>query len=145
MLRCQGGADPEGKNKRNHHEYPLNHGVLFIISREKPQDLPPGFAHAPSRCGSAVVVKAFAQAHLTVINGPEHRESPAKNGGRGGIRTHVRVAPKPDFESGAFNHSATLPLRDKLPPNPPARQADLARGEWHELAVCLEFGTCADC
>src|ERR1035438_7044554 len=32
-------------------------------------------------------------------------------GGRGGIRTHVRIAPKPDFESGAFNHSATLPLR----------------------------------
>src|ERR1035438_5849793 len=30
-------------------------------------------------------------------------------GGRGGIRTHVRIAPKPDFESGAFNHSATLP------------------------------------
>src|SRR5689334_12252426 len=33
-------------------------------------------------------------------------------GGRGGIRTHVRIAPKPDFESGAFNHSATLPLED---------------------------------
>ena len=31
-------------------------------------------------------------------------------GGRGEIRTLVRVAPKPDFESGAFNHSATLPL-----------------------------------
>ena len=30
-------------------------------------------------------------------------------GGRGGIRTHGRVAPTPDFESGAFNHSATLP------------------------------------
>jgi hypothetical protein len=34
----------------------------------------------------------------------------SKNGGRGGIRTHVRVSPKPDFESGAFNHSATLPV-----------------------------------
>ena len=32
------------------------------------------------------------------------------SGGRGGIRTHVRIAPKPDFESGAFNHSATLPF-----------------------------------
>jgi hypothetical protein len=32
-----------------------------------------------------------------------------KTGGRGGIRTHGRVAPTPDFESGAFNHSATLP------------------------------------
>jgi len=31
-------------------------------------------------------------------------------GGRGGIRTHERVTPSPDFESGAFNHSATLPL-----------------------------------
>ena len=35
---------------------------------------------------------------------------PTQTGGRGGIRTHVRIAPKPDFESGAFNHSATLPL-----------------------------------
>src|ERR1039458_1460447 len=30
-------------------------------------------------------------------------------GGRGGIRTPGRVTPTPDFESGAFNHSATLP------------------------------------
>ena len=35
------------------------------------------------------------------------------SGGRGGIRTHVRIAPKPDFESGAFNHSATLPAGSK--------------------------------
>jgi hypothetical protein len=33
-------------------------------------------------------------------------------GGEGGIRTHVRVAPKPDFESGAFDHSATSPGAD---------------------------------
>src|SRR6188474_3114804 len=32
-----------------------------------------------------------------------------RNGGRGGIRTHGRVAPTSDFESGALNHSATLP------------------------------------
>ena len=32
------------------------------------------------------------------------------NGGRGGIRTHGWVTPSPDFESGAFNHSATLPF-----------------------------------
>ena len=32
-----------------------------------------------------------------------------KDGGRGGIRTHGTVARTPDFESGAFNHSATLP------------------------------------
>ena len=31
-------------------------------------------------------------------------------GGRGGIRTHGSLATTPDFESGAFNHSATLPL-----------------------------------
>ena len=37
-------------------------------------------------------------------------------GGRGGIRTHGRVAPTPDFESGAFNHSATLPLDDSATP-----------------------------
>ena len=33
-------------------------------------------------------------------------------GGRGGIRTHGWVTPTPDFESGAFNHSATLPAID---------------------------------
>ena len=30
-------------------------------------------------------------------------------GGRERIRTSGRIAPTPDFESGAFNHSATLP------------------------------------
>ena len=30
--------------------------------------------------------------------------------GEGGSRTHVGLAPKPDFESGAFGHSATSPL-----------------------------------
>ena len=30
------------------------------------------------------------------------------------MRTHVRIAPKPDFESGAFNHSATLPRKPLL-------------------------------
>ncbi len=31
------------------------------------------------------------------------------SGGKGGIRTHVTLAGKPDFESGAFDHSATFP------------------------------------
>jgi hypothetical protein len=31
-------------------------------------------------------------------------------GGGGGIRTLARVAPRPDFESGTFNHSATPPV-----------------------------------
>jgi hypothetical protein len=30
-------------------------------------------------------------------------------GGRGGIRTHERLAPLPVFKTGALNHSATLP------------------------------------
>src|SRR6267378_8312541 len=29
--------------------------------------------------------------------------------GRGGIRTHGPIARSPDFESGTFDHSATLP------------------------------------
>ena len=33
-----------------------------------------------------------------------------KGGGRERIRTSGRVTPTPDFESGAFNHSATLPF-----------------------------------
>ena len=38
---------------------------------------------------------------------PENRGK--EIGGRGGIRTHGWITPSPDFESGAFNHSATLP------------------------------------
>lgn len=34
-----------------------------------------------------------------------------KTGGEGGIRTPVTIAGKPDFESGAFGHSATSPRR----------------------------------
>ena len=33
------------------------------------------------------------------------------NGGWGGIRTHETVARLPVFKTGAFNHSATHPLR----------------------------------
>ncbi len=33
----------------------------------------------------------------------------ATTGGEGGIRTHGRLAPTPDFESGTFDHSATSP------------------------------------
>ncbi len=33
-------------------------------------------------------------------------------GGRERIRTSGTVTRTPDFESGAFNHSATLPLND---------------------------------
>ncbi|MEA2824592.1 MAG: hypothetical protein QOF03_1074, partial [Alphaproteobacteria bacterium] len=32
-------------------------------------------------------------------------------GGRGGIRTHERREPLPVFKTGAFNHSATHPLK----------------------------------
>ena len=32
-----------------------------------------------------------------------------KNGGEGGIRTPVTIARKSDFESDAFDHSATSP------------------------------------
>jgi hypothetical protein len=37
-------------------------------------------------------------------------QSETFSGGRGGIRTHERVAPLPVFKTGALNHSATLPL-----------------------------------
>ena len=33
------------------------------------------------------------------------------DGGGGGIRTHGRVAPSSVFKTGAFNHSATPPIR----------------------------------
>ncbi len=42
----------------------------------------------------------FGETHKTLV----------KYGGRGGIRTHGSLATTSDFESGAFNHSATLPL-----------------------------------
>jgi hypothetical protein len=42
----------------------------------------------------------FFETHKTIVN----------VGGRGGIRTHGSLATTSDFESDAFNHSATLPL-----------------------------------
>jgi hypothetical protein len=44
-------------------------------------------------------------------NGP-HKRAHFYNGGEGGIRTLERVAPLLDFESSAFNHSATSPKYD---------------------------------
>ena len=41
----------------------------------------------------------FGETHKTLVN----------IGGRGGIRTHGSLATTSDFESDAFNHSATLP------------------------------------
>ena len=38
-------------------------------------------------------------------------------GGEGGIRTHGKIAPTSDFESGAFNHSATSPKGEKIGPD----------------------------
>ena len=46
-----------------------------------------------------------AQASLFVVNG-----------GRGGIRTHEGRKPLPVFKTGAFNRSATRPLKTPLKP-----------------------------
>src|ERR1035437_6733431 len=66
-----------------------------------------------------------------------NEETPANEGGfkrvggRGGIRTHGTVARTSDFESGAFNHSATLPhciyrpLRIGLDRTPPPNRTTL--------------------
>jgi hypothetical protein len=47
----------------------------------------------------------------TLVESVEKRKVVAggKAGGEGGIRTPGRVTPTSDFESGAFNHSATSP------------------------------------
>ena len=45
---------------------------------------------------------------------PSRKENWRWGGGRGGIRTHGSLATTPDFESGAFNHSATLPIYEKF-------------------------------
>ena len=44
----------------------------------------------------------------------ETHKTIVKYGGRGGIRTHGSLATTSDFESDAFNHSATLPLSSIL-------------------------------
>ena len=54
--------------------------------------------------------RRLGQGNLRCSCGWEIRQYPVnKGGGRGGIRTHGTVTRTPDFESGAFNHSATLP------------------------------------
>ena len=62
------------------------------------------FSHSPIHGLS----QAFPD-RLTFTSGFDEKLT-LPNGGRGGIRTHGRIAPTPDFESGAFNHSATLPV-----------------------------------
>jgi hypothetical protein len=44
-----------------------------------------------------------------IANMTGERSDGERIGGRGGSRTHGTVARTPDFESGALNHSATLP------------------------------------
>ena len=46
-------------------------------------------------------------------------------GGEGGIRTHGRLTPTPDFESGTFDHSATSPM---VSPLRTAEGAQMIRG-----------------
>lgn len=46
---------------------------------------------------------------------PQSLKSPKGKNGERGIRTPVTVSHKPDFESGAFNHSATLPYDSEIP------------------------------
>ena len=42
------------------------------------------------------------------------RRGLSRRGGSGGIRTHGRVSPSPVFKTGAFNRSATLPVRRRF-------------------------------
>ena len=57
-----------------------------------------GFAHIPPRLPLRVRRPFVA-----------HRHSASPNGGEGGIRTLGRLAPTHDFQSCAFDHSATSP------------------------------------
>src|SRR6185436_12507792 len=58
-------------------------------------------------------LQALANRPLAALSATARRgaiRTPEKiSGGRGGIRTHERLAPLPVFKTGAFNHSATLP------------------------------------
>lgn len=48
------------------------------------------------------------------------------SGGRGGIRTHGRLAPSPVFKTGALNRSATLPALREEACTPSGRANPLA-------------------
>src|SRR3954467_15717722 len=49
-------------------------------------------------------------------------------GGESGSRTHVGLAPKPDFESGAFGHSAISPENGRIHIIGPASRRQGSRG-----------------
>jgi hypothetical protein len=51
---------------------------------------------------------------LPALHGSDLDSGGAAGSGRGGIRTHERVAPLPVFKTGALNHSATRPRVDLL-------------------------------
>ena len=60
--------------------------------------------------GSLPVTPSPARKWLLPSQRIVQQRNPWKFGGRGGIRTPGCLATSPDFESGTFNHSVTLPL-----------------------------------
>src|SRR3989338_6251551 len=69
--------------------------------------LPPLHATSPSACPNRA---------QNCIKSPGWKG----DGGEGGIRTHGRLAPTPDFESGTFDHSATSPWARIIPAKRPS-------------------------
>ena len=67
---------------------------------------------SPTVCGDSTLVQPYFKCKINVL--PHSSKLPCirkgmLTGGRGGIRTHERLAPLPVFKTGAFNRSATLP------------------------------------
>ena len=66
-------------------------------------------------------------------------------GGKGEIRTHERLAPLPVFKTGAFNRSATLPIKNTQfhwvqTPSLVASTLSLCYNFLHLLTtVCIKF------
>ncbi len=61
-----------------------------------------------SDAGHGIIFQPQPRTHGPVIPTDNHQHKQIL-GGEGGIRTHGRHTPTPDFESGTFDHSATSP------------------------------------
>ena len=76
------------------------------------------------------VSQGLARVSCTSLDGVKHYI-----GGEGGIRTHGRLTPTPDFESGTFDHSATSPWVRILPAMP-INQAECSHVQACAFIIC---------
>ena len=98
---AQGGPRPH--TPTNHLESNHTRSTAIIAARHMDALAGNSYPKKRPRTGS------YSAGRVFTFSSPALKALWNEYGGRGGSRTHGKVAPTSDFESGALNHSATLP------------------------------------